>query len=468
MDVKLAGYNLDTLIINKLGRQALTPETISAAYARISRSKKSVRQLREQSINEVDKARTSNERIVFDMGHSSIAEHAVFNFDIVGISRYLTETVQKSRLASFTEKSQRYVTFEEQVVAPAELDENPTLKKKFTATVSKLYRLYKEISIDIERSINPGRVSQLQLSEKAKEDARYVLPLATKTQMGMTINARNLEGLLRRLAGIKLKEAEELHKRLLSESSKIAPSLIRYAQDDGYGCLEEIRLKTAEFELTDAVGMEILKSLETTVIPLSENGEDDIIAALLFENNPQPYKRIISTVKNMDKAEKEKIFAGLLKGIGFYHKAPHYFEVVDCLIQLSVSACCFAQLKRHRMATIIKSHYHPAFGFVTPPSIEKIESLERYSQALSDLTLLYQELENYRAGLGNYILTNAHRRNVLFKANLRELYHFSRLRSDKHAQWEIRNQSKIIDRQLKKLYPNACSMVKGKSEICSS
>ncbi len=37
-----------------------------------------------------------------------------------------------------------------------------------------------------------------------------------------------------------------------------------------------------------------------------------------------------------------------------------------------------------------------------------------------------------------YLLTNAHCRRVVVKMNLRELYHFTRLRMDGHAQWEIR------------------------------
>ena len=60
MDVKLAGYNLDVALIGKPISQRSTPETISAAYARISRSKKNVCSLREESILDVEKAKKSN------------------------------------------------------------------------------------------------------------------------------------------------------------------------------------------------------------------------------------------------------------------------------------------------------------------------------------------------------------------------------------------------------------------------
>jgi thymidylate synthase ThyX len=48
----------------------------------------------------------------------------------------------------------------------------------------------------------------------AKEDARYVISLATETQLGMTLNARNLELMLRRLAAHPLEEAREYGRRL--------------------------------------------------------------------------------------------------------------------------------------------------------------------------------------------------------------------------------------------------------------
>jgi hypothetical protein len=101
MKILLAGYNIDYDIIRELKEkcafgQDITPETISAAYARISRSPKPVDALRRDSRTEVEKARKSNRNIVFEMGHSSVAEHAVFNIDIIGVSRLIVEEIEKS------------------------------------------------------------------------------------------------------------------------------------------------------------------------------------------------------------------------------------------------------------------------------------------------------------------------------------------------------------------------------------
>ncbi|HRY84719.1 MAG TPA: FAD-dependent thymidylate synthase, partial [Candidatus Cloacimonadota bacterium] len=213
LKVNIAGYNIDKSLIDSLNDPSATPEVISAAYARISRSEKSITELREEALSEIPKARKSNESIIFEMGHSSIAEHAVFNIDIIGISRLLAETVESIRLASYTEKSQRYVTFEDDFVIPAELaNQTQSLQNRFVSMHKKLFEEYK-LCYDLLLKYYAKKRLKLtprELEGKAKEDARYILPLATKTQLGMTINARSLENLLRKLKRTPLAEALEL------------------------------------------------------------------------------------------------------------------------------------------------------------------------------------------------------------------------------------------------------------------
>jgi thymidylate synthase ThyX len=120
MKVYLAGYNIDTEVLNDLKksgkeRKDLTPEVLSAAYARISRDPRPINEIRVDAKNEVERARKSNSSIIFKMGHHSVAEHAVFNFDILGVSRLAMEELEKFRLSSYTEKSQRYITLDIQL-----------------------------------------------------------------------------------------------------------------------------------------------------------------------------------------------------------------------------------------------------------------------------------------------------------------------------------------------------------------
>ena len=144
VQVTLAGYNIDSSLIRSLDKASATPEVISAAYARISRSAKSVSELRAEALADVAQARKSNQAIVFDLGHASVAEHAVFNFDVIGVSRLLTESLETLRFASFTEKSQRYVTFARDYVIPAELElpAHSALRREYISVMDALFAEY--------------------------------------------------------------------------------------------------------------------------------------------------------------------------------------------------------------------------------------------------------------------------------------------------------------------------------------
>lgn len=126
MRVILAGFNVETEILDEARKrfgESVTPEVISASYARISRDPRSVATLRAEARGAVEKARRSNERIVFGLGHASVAEHAVLNFDVMGVSRLAVEEIEHFRLASYTEKSQRYVRLDRDIVMPSEIME---------------------------------------------------------------------------------------------------------------------------------------------------------------------------------------------------------------------------------------------------------------------------------------------------------------------------------------------------------
>ncbi len=458
MNVKIAGYNIDKSLIDSLpNKKIATPETISAAYARISRSKKSVTELREEALEEVDKARSSNDTIIFEMGHSSVAEHAVFNFDLIGISRYLVETIQKTRLASFTEKSQRYVTLDGDYVTPKELVGTP-LEALFESTIAmqnNLYELlYKKGKKYLEASGFEGAKRELQ--GRAKEDARYMLALATETQMGMTINARSIAKLLRRLDAMDLEEAKDLKQEIETQVKEIAPSLIRYTTAD-------------EYEKSFLKAIPSLKENDNynqiNLVKATPNGDDEIIKALAFEKYGYPADHLNNWVEELDIQTKEQIFTDLFANMKSFHSAPRAFEVVDFTFELSMSSCCFGQLKRHRMSTILRSSYNPNYGYVIPSLIKKIGVDSEIKIVLKAVEELYEKMEALKKGLGNYILTNAHRLNVIFKANLREMYHFSRLRSDIHAQWEIREISNQLEKMIKEQVPLAAKVMMGKDEF---
>jgi len=132
--------------------------------------------------------------------------------------------------------------------------------------------------------------------------------------------------------------------------------------------------------------------------------------------------------------------------------------------ELFVSSSCFAQLKRHRMATLTAQDYDPELGVVIPESIVEAELDKEFKEVIDKTNQVYRRICADFPMAAPYILTNAHKRRVLMKVNARELYHISRLREDEHAQWEIRKKTAKMCDQAKRAMPLTMTFIGAKDE----
>jgi len=116
---------------------------------------------------------------VIESGHGSTIEHIVFTFGITGVSRTLSHQLVRHRAGvAFDQQSQRYVTFKRAAtMLPATIAEaDETLRERYDAHVDEALGLYGELTA----AGVPG------------EDARFVFPNATRTNLVMTTNLRAL------------------------------------------------------------------------------------------------------------------------------------------------------------------------------------------------------------------------------------------------------------------------------------
>ena len=475
MKILLAGYNIDYDLIRELKDKCalnsdLTPETISAAYARISRSPKTVDELRRDARTEVEKARKSNRNIVFEMGHSSVAEHAVFNIDVIGVSRFLVEEIEKFRLCSYTEKSQRYVLFDKDFVIPDEIRE-AGMVDAFVETVgmqndfySRLYGELRPYVFEKNRDLAADPANKSLLEGWAKEDARYAIALATETQLGMTINARNLELMLRRLSALPFAEARLYAENLYAATREIAPSLIRYTEATQYDRLTRQNLKKRAEKLLSAKSASKSKAdaADLTLIAAPPKADLQTAATLLFSSSGLSYTQCLKQAAKLSPRDLKGLFKTVLENAQSYDAVVREFENVDLHFEMSISASCFAQLKRHRMATVITQDYNPALGVTVPPSVRAIGWQKEFLQVMAKTNDVYDRIRRKNPAAAAYVLTNAHRKRVLMKLNAREMYHLARLRSDAHAQWDIRLLSDKMLKQARQVMPLTLMMACGK------
>ncbi len=176
------------------------PEEVTAvAFAKCSRSPEPFDEIAKE-LNE-DQSRKFHERWVVGYGHSSVAEHAVVHVALENISILATKVIEDTRLASFTEKSTRYQKFDlnrcyrdEQLMQ----QHGPLIE----STLDQLFRTYDlahERVSELMKERNPQEAEEKEKAYTTRinaltcDVARYILPVGTLTNVGVTINARNLE-----------------------------------------------------------------------------------------------------------------------------------------------------------------------------------------------------------------------------------------------------------------------------------
>lgn len=158
--------------------------------------------------------------------HESPFEHVSFTFAISGISRACSHQLVRHRLASYSQRSQRYVSEHGfGYVIPPEIKKNKYLMLyydncmdeigimyellKYNMVIQKIREFWINQGINIERynkeltNIEDGQKIAAEFKnenptlfnifmKEAAEDARFILPNACETQLIMTMNVRSL------------------------------------------------------------------------------------------------------------------------------------------------------------------------------------------------------------------------------------------------------------------------------------
>ncbi|MFZ5432360.1 MAG: FAD-dependent thymidylate synthase, partial [Calditrichota bacterium] len=435
---------------SNINPEAFTPETISAAYARISRDPKAVTELRKAARFAVTRARKSNENIIFGLGHASVAEHACFNFDILGLSRLASEELQSHRLVSFTEKSQRYISLTTDYVIPPELLGTPW-EERLNQLIPKLFAGYQELSENLQNRYleelghEPNKDEMRDIENRAKEDARYLLPLACSTQMGVTMNARNIEHITCDLSDHPLQELCDLGQGIVKAVGGLAPSLIKYTTRGSYprGNREQLRATEVSHDLRFRTHPQV------RLIDRTPDGEVKVLNALAYTLGRKELRNDVNTWR--------EIYRDMSPHDGVLRE----FEVAQMTFEGEISASCFAQLKRHRMMTLLHQPYCVEDAVMVPPSVEEAGLAHVFKNTITSVLEAARGLLKESPLLAPYLLTNAHIKHVRIQINARELYHFARLRSDHHAQWEARELSDQMLALAREHWPNLLALAVG-------
>jgi len=435
----------------------LKPEVVAVAFAKCSRSPESFKTIADELTDE--KSADFHEKWVVGYGHSSVAEHATLHLAIENVSILATKVIEDNRLASYTEKSTRYQIFDrDKYYKPGNIlssefvgDYETTLNYIFDAytglNVSMRDFIVKKYPRDNEQN---EKVYNVITKARVCDNTRYLLPTATLTNLGMTVNARQLEHAIVKLLSHPLEELEKIGERLKEESLKITPTLIKFANANEYLQKTEQELAVlAKYTLIDAPAS--VNPVE--IVDYDRAAENKLVASLLYRHSHEPYKQIYAKIKNMTAAQKEKIIDTALKYRSDYDQPLRELENIYYTFDILMDYGAFRDVQRHRMATQLNQKITVAHGYEIPEEIIQA-GLEKDFRAVMDRAAeLYNELAEEFPNEAQYVVPLAFRKRTLFTWNLRELHHFISLRSGSKGHISYRRVAQACWQKLSEIQP---------------
>lgn len=212
----------------KLLNYTPNPEETVAAAARLCYSKDDIGDLL-ASTEHKDNAKFID--MLAEMRHESPFEHVTFTFGISGISRACSHQLVRHRIASYSQKSQRYVDecrFE--YVTPPAIQNNDALKSIYQDTMCLIESRYDIIRQSLSSEYIESGMAPKDAEKKANEDARMVLPNACTTSIIVTMNVRSLWNFFKhRCCNRAQWEIRDVANQMLAMCQTVAPNLFRYA-----------------------------------------------------------------------------------------------------------------------------------------------------------------------------------------------------------------------------------------------
>ncbi len=476
----------------------LPPEVIAVAFAKCSRSPEPFDKIAAELTEE--HSADFNEKWVVNFGHASIAEHAFFNIAIENVSLIAVECIQSNRLGSYTEKSSRYQIYDrERIYVPKIFDSKPEVKHAYLNVVNQLFNVYEKSIEPIKQAVykiypntnnDPEHIWQAKIKSKWIDICRFLLPNCVLANLGASMNARSWEYAITKMLSHPLAEVREIGQQVKKAALDITPTLVKYADPNEYYILTEQFLHNKTKELTQDLespeftplnkaddkidgnkfvagsnlspltnntyltGFTSDNKLQVELIDYDQQGEDKILAALLYKYNPISFKQALGKIKSMGRQEKEQIFKTILeKTKNIYDKPPRELEYPYYTFDVLLDQGAYYDLKRNRIMTQTPQILNGEYGYYTPKIFAQVGLGDDYRNAMERAHQTCRLIAKKYPYEAQYITTKATARRFIMKMNLREAFYFVGLRSKKTGHFMYRKVAQMVYDHIARVHP---------------
>ena len=450
----------------------MPPEKLAYALARYSRSPDSIK-------DSVEWVRTHDsakflESFYFQYGHASIADLGHVTVCFEGISELAATEIEDEQLWDGQARSSRYQDFSKGgVIVPPELTaDEVTVYYDAAQNLLRAYQSVQQQAFDYLQRALPQPTDmkpeayRRNITARAFDVARYLLPFGIPTGVGQVTSIRTLEKQIRRLKASEFGELRELAAELATAcatqpecmwesqyAEPIAPTLARHADADGYAG----RLRA---DVTEWAAHHLPKGASAPEQPVDllqpADHLADICATLLFPVTDRPYRELYEIASGWNNAKRQELLNVALGGRSRRDDLPRHFRSTPYVFEFVADIGAYRDLHRHRRCQQFRQHYTNQLGYETPDLLAKCGAQTIYSEALSATTAAIAKLPQ---PAGQYLLPFAAKSRFLFKMDFAELEYISRLRSGVKGHFSYRKIAWEMKKALERLDPLLGSLV---------
>lgn len=462
----------------------LSPVTIAAAMARLSRRGDDMRvTILDEFAGKIDKDAQLLQRVITAYGDDSVQQLGGIHFVVENASNLLTKKLEWGRLAAYLEQSTRYIYFDQKdkggkyrYHTPAHF--KPSVTKEYTQAMDKIFDLYSDMVrklTDHVRNTSDTPEAERDMAWKgatraqACDAARAVLPVATKSTVGIFASGQAYESLVMHLLSDELPEARATGQALLEQGRQVIPMFLERAdKPERGGAMIAYRANTYA----------AVKKLANKNLPERHAGSSDesvklvdywpknelaLVPDMLYEHSNLSLAEIQSEVAGWPYDKKMEVFKAYMgERLNRRHRPGRALEKAHYSWDIVCDYGIFRDLQRHRMVDDMNwQELTPRYGYEVPQLIEEAGLTDQFEECFDISLRLHSRLQSagYRLE-AQYATLLGHRMRWKMTYNAREAMHFNELRTSPQGHPGYRKLVLQMHEKLAEVHPQLAEAMK--------
>lgn len=441
--------------IYMLSPRKLSPEAIAVTFAKTSRSPLSFREIAAE-LSAEESARF-HEKWVIGYGHASVAEHAVLHVAFENVSRLAIECIESNRLASYTEKSTRYQTWDltafhipEELHGTRYYDIYQTIcDHMFCAYRASLEPLLACVQASFPRAKGEDDAGwDARIRSRYVDVCRFMLPAGALANVGMTANARALAHAIRKMLSHPLEEVRQIGQAVKDVAQAEVPTLLKYLEPVAYlqDTNRDLELRAADLSAGSPLEAVRLHSFDP-------DAELHVLSAALFAHAAGSYEDALSYVRKLGQPERVDLARVILGRLERFDAPMRALEHATYTFEVLMDQGAYFELKRHRIMTQTPQELSAELGYAMPRLIVEAQMEKPYREAMQAAADTYQKLADWNPHVAAYVVPNAFNRRVLMTLNLRQCFHLCELRSQPNAHFSVQRIALRMAELIREVHP---------------